>query len=690
MKLELIRNIGIMAHIDAGKTTTTERILFYTGKNYKIGEVHEGTATMDWMVQEQERGITITSASTTCDWKKHKINIIDTPGHVDFTIEVERSLRVLDGAIGVFCAVGGVEPQSETVWMQADRYHVPRIAFVNKMDRAGADFEKVIGEIRTKLNKVAAGIQFPIGSEESFEGVIDLLSGQKIIWNGSDLGASFSVSELNEEEKMLCALKREELIENLAEVNDTIAEKYLSGEEITLEELKNTIRTATINNKFVPVLCGSSFKNKGVQLLLDAVINYLPSPLDNPVITGFDEKNPEQQITRKADVDEPFSALAFKIATDPFVGRLTYTRIYSGTLKVGQMVYNPLEKKKERIAKILQMHANKREELDEAHAGDIIAISGLKNTVTGQTLCQENKPIIFDLMNFPQAVISVAIEPKTSADEEKLSKILAELKVEDPTFNFQDNKETGQLLIYGMGELHLEIIADRLTRDFKVGVNIGKPQVSYRESIAGSGQSEYQYSQEIAGKTHSAQITLEVSPKEGNDIVIEFKEKFRNVPENILTAIKNGILETAPGGGLAGYAFIGIHVSIMSIGFREEDASEVAFKIAASMAFKEACQKADILLMEPMMSVEIMTPTDFTGDIMGDLNSRRAQINGVASKNDREQIEVMVPLSEMFGYSTSLRSRSQGRASFSMQFKEYQALDKKLTKEILLKRGIFI
>lgn len=690
MKLELIRNIGIMAHIDAGKTTTTERILYYTGKNYKIGEVHEGTATMDWMVQEQERGITITSASTTCDWKKHKINIIDTPGHVDFTIEVERSLRVLDGAIGVFCAVGGVEPQSETVWMQADRYHVPRIAFVNKMDRVGADFEKVIHEIRTKLNKVAAGIQYPIGSEENFQGVIDLLTQQKIVWNGSDLGANFEVSELSEEEKMLCTLKREELIENLAEVNDTIAEKYLGGEEITFEELKNTIRTATLANKFVPVLCGSSFKNKGVQLLLDAVLDYLPSPLDNPVITGFDEKNSEHKITRKADIDEPFSALAFKIATDPFVGRLTYTRIYSGTLKVGQMVYNPLEKKKERIAKILQMHANKREELEEAHAGDIIAISGLKNTVTGQTLCQENKPIIFDLMNFPQAVISVAIEPKTSADEEKLAKILAELKIEDPTFNFQDNKETGQLLIYGMGELHLEIIADRLTRDFKVGVNIGKPQVSYRESIASSGESDYVYSQEIAGKMNVAQLSLEVSPKEGNDIVVEFKEKFRNVPENILTAIKNGILETAPGGGLAGYAFIGIKVLIKNITFKEEDASEVAYKIAASMAFKEACQKADILLMEPMMSVEIITPTDFTGDIMGDLNSRRAQINGVASKNDREQIEVMVPLAEMFGYSTSLRSRSQGRASFSMQFKEYQALDKKLTKEILLKRGIFI
>lgn len=688
--IERLRNIGIMAHIDAGKTTTTERILYYTGKNYKIGEVHEGTATMDWMPQEQERGITITSAATTCHWKKSKINIIDTPGHVDFTVEVERALRVLDGAIGVFCAVGGVEPQSETVWGQADRYHVPRIAFVNKMDRLGADFENVISDIRGKLNKVAAPIQWPIGVEENFIGLIDLVEMKKITWENDDQGEKFMVSELVGEELELAETKREELIESLSDIDDDLAELYLSGEKITGELLKKTLRQHVINSGFIPVLCGSAFKNKGVQPLLDAVVEYLPSPIDIGEVVGFDGKKEDQKASRKPSDDELFSGLAFKIARDPFVGLLTYMRIYSGVIKAGQNIYNPLSKKKERIGKILQMHANKREELNQAYAGDIVALTGMKHTVTGQTLCLDHKPIIYDLMNFPETVISIAIEPKTAADEAKLEKSLVDLKMEDPTFNYLVNKETGQLLIMGMGELHLEIIADRLQREFKVGVNIGKPQVSYRESIEGISSAEHTYEQDVGGKNQFGHIALEVSPRDDGELVIHSSVKEREIPKELIAACKRGILEAAPGGALAGYPFIGMNITLQQLNYNEHDASELAYAIAASMAFKKACQNAGLLLMEPIMNLEVLTPAEFTGDIIGDLNSRRGQVLSMESKQDKEIIKAVVPLAEIFGYSTDLRSKSQGRASFSMQFSEYRSLEKRLAKTVLEKRGIFI
>jgi elongation factor G len=525
-EIQSIRNIGIMAHIDAGKTTTTERILFYTGKNYKIGEVHDGTATMDWMIQEQERGITITSAATTCSWANHIINIIDTPGHVDFTIEVERSLRVLDGAVGVFCAVGGVEPQSETVWTQGDRYKVPRIAFINKMDRTGADFLSVISEIRGKLGKKAAAIQMPIGTEENFKGLVDLINLKALEWSDESNGEKFTQRELSQDELQEAKLYRDELLEHLADYDDNLADRYLNGEEISAAEIDKAIRKATIHNGFIPVLCGSAFKNKGVQPLLDAVVKYLPSPLDIGATKAHDAKDFETIVERNPSDDEPFSGLAFKIASDPFVGRITYLRIYSGVLKTGQQVYNPLEKKKERINKLLQMHANKRTEIEEAGAGDIVAISGLKFTTTGQTLCLDHKPIIFDLMEFPETVISVAIEPKTNADEEKLQTTLEYLKIEDPSFTFRNNKETGQLLIFGMGELHLEIICDRLAREFKVGVNVGSPQVSYRESITGTASAEQTVNREIQGKNQFGHVSLSVEPLEdSSEIQVEFGKK---------------------------------------------------------------------------------------------------------------------------------------------------------------------
>lgn len=679
-----------MAHIDAGKTTTTERILFYTGKNYKIGEVHEGTATMDWMIQEQERGITITSAATTCEWRKNKINIIDTPGHVDFTVEVERALRVLDGAVGVFCAVSGVEPQSETVWGQADRYKVPRIAFVNKMDRLGANFQNVIEEIRTKLGKKAAAIQLPVGSEENFSGLIDLVEMKKFIWNSEDQGASFEIIEFSEDEFIEAKIARDELIETLSDFDDELAELYLMGEEIPADTLKAIIRKHVIHSSFIAVLCGSAFKNKGVQTLLDAVVDYLPSPIDIGDVHGFDAKNEELPAKRSPSDEELFSALAFKISKDPFVGLLTYTRIYSGVIKTGQVIYNPLTKQKERIGKILQMHANKREELTVGEAGDIVALTGLKKTITGHTLCSEHKPIIYDLMKFPDTVISIAIEAKTTADEEKLTKSLEDLKVEDPTFDFLVNKETGQLLIMGMGELHLEIIADRLQREFKVGVNIGKPQVSYRESIQGTATSENTYQREIAGKNQFGNITLTVSPRVDSEIVITSSLKEREIPKEIITACKKGILDAVPGGALAGYPFIGINIELKNIIYNEIDGSELAYSIASSMAFKDACTKASLLLMEPVMDLEIITPLDFTGDIIGDLNSRRGQIESMENKQEKELIRASVPLAETFGYSTDLRSKSQGRANFSMQFREYKALEKRITKEVLEKRGIFL
>jgi elongation factor G len=690
--LDKIRNIGIMAHIDAGKTTTTERILFYTGKNYKIGEVHDGAATMDWMVQEQERGITITSAATTCEWLKHEINIIDTPGHVDFTIEVERSLRVLDGAVGVFCAVGGVEPQSETVWGQADRYNVPRISFVNKMDRVGADFESVVEEIKNKLGKVAAPINFPIGSEDTFQGLADLVTKKKYIWNDDDQGEKFEVTDWEGEEAEEWELQREAMIETLADFDDELAELYLSGEEITITKLREVIRKAVIEDSFIPVLCGSAFKNKGVQPLLDAVTYYLPSPLDIGAVKGVSAKDRDQEMERNPDPSEPFSALAFKIASDPFVGRLTYTRIYSGELKVGQNIHNPLENKKERVGKILRMHSNKREEIQTASAGDIVAITGLKHTLTGQTLCLDHKPIIFDLMEFPETVISIAVEPKTSDDEKKLNQTLEHLKVEDPSFKYITNKETGQLLLYGMGELHLEIITDRLKREFKVGVNVGSPQVAYRETIKEVASANHKYEREVGGKVQYGECTLEVSATDNDQevtVVNEFKPK-GEFPKELISSVEKGVMEAVPGGALAGYPFLGIQVKIKDIKYDPENSTEVAYSIAASMAFKDACHKAKIALMEPMMALEVIAPNENTGDVIADLNSRRGRVLNMEPKGDKEVIKAETPLAQMFGYSTDLRSKTQGRGNFTMTFHHYEKMETKLAKAVLESKGIFI
>jgi elongation factor G len=689
--LELIRNIGIMAHIDAGKTTTTERILFYTGKNYKIGEVHDGAATMDWMVQEQERGITITSAATTCNWNKNIINIIDTPGHVDFTIEVERALRVLDGAVGVFDAVHGVEPQSETVWGQADRYKVPRIAFCNKMDRVGANFENCVDEIRNKLNKVAAPIQIPMGAEEDFLGLIDLVEMKAKTFKSEDLGASVVTEEIPSEFKDAAISAREELVETLADFDDELAEKYLGGEEISIAEIKAAIRKATIEEFFVPVLCGTAFKNKGVQPLLDAICDYLPSPVDRGTVFGVSAKDHEKKEERNPDITDLFSGLAFKITTDPFVGLLTYVRIYSGEVKVGQNVFNPLKKKKERVNKILLMHADKRTEIETASAGDIVAFSGMKSTTTGETLCADHKQIIFDLMDFPESVISVAIEPKTAADEKKLLATLDQLQIEDPSFSFKNNPETGQLLIYGMGELHLEIIADRLKREFKVGVNVGKPQVSYRESISVVAEAESTFNKEHAGKTQFGHCKIKVEPAD-LDGAISFESEVtkKQLPESYITSIEQGIRDTAPGGALAGYPFVNLKVTLVDAIFNEEDSSEVAYVIAASQAFMDACRKSTLELLEPVMDLEIITPNEYTGDVISDINQKRGHIKSMGAKQNKELINAEVPLSELFGYSTDLRSKSQGRASFSMEFLKYETVAKDLAKKVLESKGIYI
>lgn len=689
--IDKVRNIGIMAHIDAGKTTTTERILYYTGKSHKIGEVHDGAATMDWMVQEQERGITITSAATTCFWKKYNINIIDTPGHVDFTIEVERSLRVLDGAVGVFDAVSGVEPQSETVWGQADKYKVPRIAFCNKMDRVGADFDNCIAEIREKLGKKAAAIQRPIGSEDTFVGLVDLITMQALVWKDDDLGASIERKEIPTEIKDDCELARDELIEHLCDYDDQLAEAYLGGEEISEEKIKAAIREAVINHDFIPVLCGSAFKNKGVQPLLDAVVDYLPSPIDRGEIKGHNAKDFDKVEVRVPNAEELFSGLAFKIATDPFVGSLTYVRIYSGELKVGQTVLNPLKKKKERIGKILQMHANKRTELERAVAGDIVAISGLKDTTTGETLCVDHKPIIYDLMEFPETVISVAIEPKTTADEKKLIESLTQLSKEDPSFNYRNNAETGQLLIYGMGELHLEIICDRLEREFNVGIRVGKPQVSYRESISLIAEAESTFAREQAGKMQFGHARVKVEPVDYQaGVLFESSVSKRDLPEDFLASIEKSIHTTAPGGALAGYAFINIKVTLLEAQYNELESSEVAYSIATATAFREACLKAKPVLLEPIMYLEVVTPAEYTGDVIGDINMKRGKILNMSTKGNKELIEAQVPLAGMFGYSTDLRSKSQGRASFTMNFERYEAMEMPLAKAVLEKKGIYI
>lgn len=682
--LDKYRNIGIMAHIDAGKTTTTERILYYTGVSHKIGEVHEGTATMDWMEQEQERGITITSAATTCAWRDHRINIIDTPGHVDFTIEVERSLRVLDGAIAVFCSVGGVEPQSETVWRQADKYRVPRIAFVNKMDRIGADFFRGVQMIKDRLKANPVPIQIPVGKEEHFRGVVDLVSMKAIIWDEDTLGATFHEEELTGELLEEAQEWREKLIEEISSHNDELMDKYLSGVELTEAEVMAAIRTCTINIQIIPVICGSSFKNKGVQNLLDSVVNYMPSPLDIPAIKGLDESGNE--IERKADDSEPFAALGFKIMTDPFVGQLTFIRVYSGVLQSGSYVYNATKGKKERIGRLLKMHANKREEIKEVYAGDIAAAVGLKYTTTGDTLCNEDQAVILESIEFPEPVISIAIEPKTKADQEKLGLSLQKLASEDPSFRVKTDEETGQTIISGMGELHLEIIVDRLMREFKVEANVGKPQVAYRETIGKKVKVEGKFVRQSGGRGQYGHVWLEVEPQEPGK-GYEFVDAIKGgvVPREYIPAVDKGIQEAMDTGVMAGFPVVDIKVTLIDGSYHEVDSSEMAFKIAGSMGFKEGCQKAGPVLLEPIMSVEVVVPEEYMGDVIGDLNSRRGRIMGMDSRAGAQVVSAMVPLANMFGYSTDLRSATQGRATYTMTFDHYEPVPKSVSEEIVAK-----
>jgi len=673
-----------MAHIDAGKTTTTERILYYTGVSHKIGEVHEGTATMDWMEQEQERGITITSAATTCNWNDNRINIIDTPGHVDFTIEVERSLRVLDGAVAVFCSVGGVEPQSETVWRQADKYRVPRIAFINKMDRIGADFFRGVGMIKDRLKANPVPIQLPVGAEDQYRGVVDLVEMKEIIWRDESLGAKFDVLDIAPERLDDALEYREKMIEEIASHDDNLMEKYLGGEEISKEELKQAIRQATIDIKICPVICGSSFKNKGVQNLLDAVIDYLPSPIDIPAIKGVDDRGNE--IERKASDDEPFSALAFKIMTDPFVGQLCFFRVYSGVLNSGSYVYNSTKEKKERIGRILKMHANKREEIKEVYAGDIAAAVGLKYTTTGDTLCLDDNPVILESIEFPEPVISIAIEPKTKADQEKLGISLSKLASEDPSFRVKTDEETGQTIISGMGELHLEIIVDRLMREFKVEANVGKPQVAYRETITKKVKVEGKFVRQSGGRGQYGHVWLEVEPQEPGK-GYEFVDAIKGgvVPREYIPAVDKGIQEAMDTGVLAGFPVVDFKVSLIDGSYHEVDSSEMAFKIAGSMGFKEGCSKASPVLLEPIMSVEVVVPEEYMGDVIGDLNSRRGRIMGMEGRAGAQVVAAMVPLAQMFGYATDVRSATQGRATYTMTFDHYEQVPKSVAEEIIAK-----
>ena len=683
--LEKIRNIGIMAHIDAGKTTTTERILFYTGRVHKLGETHDGSATMDWMVQEQERGITITSAATTCQWKGHSINIIDTPGHVDFTVEVERSLRVLDGAIAVFCSVGGVEPQSETVWRQADKYGVPRIAYINKMDRVGADFFRGVSMISERLASNPVPIQIPIGSEDKFKGIVDLVSMKAIVYT-DDLGTTSDIGDIPEELIPLAEEYREKLLEAVAEVDDNLMEKYLNGEEISEQEIKKAIRQGTIGLKFIPVLCGSSFKNKGVQPLLDAVVDFLPSPLDVPAIIGTNPETGEEEI-RKSDESAPFAALAFKIMADPYVGKLTFFRVYSGTLTSGSYIYNAVKGKKERIGRILRMHANHREEVEEVHAGDIAAAVGIKDVSTGDTLCDEKNKIVLEAIQFPEPVIDIAIEPKTKADQEKLGSALAKLAEEDPTFKMHTDEETGQTIISGMGELHLEIIVDRLQREFNVDCNIGRPQVSYKETIRKAVKAEGKYVRQTGGRGQYGHCWVEFEPLEpASGFVFESKIVGGVIPKEFIPPIEAGIREAMQNGILAGYPVLDIKATVVDGSYHEVDSSEMAFKIAGSMAFKAAAAKADPVLLEPIMRVEITVPEEYMGDVIGDLNSRRGKIEGMEARSGAQIIRGFVPLAEMFGYATDLRSRTQGRGVYVMQFDHYEEVPKNIAEGIIAKR----
>jgi elongation factor G len=682
--LERTRNIGIMAHIDAGKTTTTERILFYTGINYKIGEVHEGTATMDWMAQEQERGITITSAATTCMWNDHRINIIDTPGHVDFTMEVERSLRVLDGAVALFDSVAGVEPQSETVWRQADKYGVPRVAFINKMDRVGADFDRSVGMILDRLRSNAIPLHLPIGNEENFRGVVDLVMMQAVTWDDDSLGAKFITGPIPAGMADAVAAARDKVLEAAAEFDEALLEKYLEGKDFAVPELKAALRKGTLESKIVPVLAGTAFKNKGVQLLLDAVVDYLPSPLDKPPVEGLDLDG--KPATRKAADNEPFSALAFKIMTDPFVGALTFFRVYSGTMESGSYVMNSTRGKKERVGRLLKMHANKREEIKDVCAGDIAAAVGLRDTRTGDTLCDDKKPVILESIDFPDPVIDIAIEPKTKADQEKLGTSLAKLATEDPSFRVRTDKETGQTIIAGMGELHLEIIVDRLLREFKVDANVGKPQVAYRETVRRKVEQEHKFVRQTGGRGQYGHVLIRVEPREAG-AGFQFKDEVKGgtVPREYIPAVEKGIKEALESGVLAGYPVVDVGVALYDGSYHEVDSSEMAFKIAGSIAFKEACQKASPVILEPIMAVEVVVPEEFMGDVIGNLSGRRGKIQGMEPRGGAQVINAEVPLKEMFGYATELRSMTQGRATYTMQFAHYDPVPQAISEEITAK-----
>ena len=682
ISLEKTRNIGIMAHIDAGKTTTTERILYYTGVNYKIGEVHDGTATMDWMVQEQERGITITSAATTCFWKDHRINIIDTPGHVDFTAEVERSLRVLDGAIAVFDAVAGVEPQTETVWRQADGYRVPRMAFVNKMDRVGADFERCVSMMRSRLAAAPVVLQLPWGKEAGFQGVIDLIEMRGVAYTDESLGADFELVDLPDGYAEQALKAREEMVETVAETDDGLLEKYLSGEAITNDELRAAIRQATVTNRLQPVLCGSAFKNKGVQALLDAVIDFLPSPLDVPAMEGTNPDNGQQE-TRESSDEGPFSALVFKIMTDPFVGQLAYFRVYSGHVETGDSVLNVASGKKERIGRLLKMHANKREEISEVWAGDIAAAVGLKGVTTGDTISDPKKSVLLESMSFPEPVIAVSIEPKTKADQEKLALTLGKLQQEDPTFRVHTEPDTGQTLISGMGELHLEIITDRLVREFNVGANIGTPQVAYKESLTLEAPGEGRFVRQSGGRGQFGHCKIRLRPGPDGDFTFNDNIKGGAIPREFIKPVEQGIREAMETGPLAGYPITGVEVDLYDGTFHEVDSSELAFKIAGSMAFQDACKKANPVLLEPVMSVEVVTPEDYMGDVIGDLTSRRGRVQHMEARGNAQVLSCKVPLSEMFGYATDLRSVTQGRATYSMQFSSYEQAPKSISEEVV-------
>ena len=684
--LEKTRNIGIMAHIDAGKTTTTERILFYTGRTHKLGEVHDGAATMDWMVQEQERGITITSAATTCEWANHKINIIDTPGHVDFTVEVERSLRVLDGAVAVFAAKSGVEPQSETVWRQAEKYGVPRIAYVNKMDTIGADFFRVVDMMKDRLAANAVPIQIPIGQEDQFKGMIDLLAMEAIIFTEKKKKTSEN-TQIPEELKETAELYRQNLIDAAAEVDDELMMKYLEGEEITTVEIIAAIRKGTIACKMTPVICGSSYKNKGVQALLDAVVAYMPAPIDVPAIQGINPDTGEADCRESSD-EEPFSALAFKIMTDPYVGRLTFFRVYSGKMSSGSYVYNSTKDKKERVGRVLQMHANHRDEIEEVVAGDIAAGVGFKDTTTGDTLCDEKKPIILESMIFPDPVISVAIEPQTKADQERMSTALGRLTEEDPTFRMYTDQETGQTIISGMGELHLEIIVDRLQREFKVGCNVGNPQVAYRETIRNSVEAEGKFVRQSGGRGQYGHCWLRIEPQEpGVGFVFENKVVGGSVPREFIGPIEAGVKEAMESGVVAGYPVVDVKVTVFDGSYHDVDSSEMAFKIAGSMGFKEGARKAQPVLLEPYMKVEVTIPEEYMGDIIGDLNSRRGRIEGMEAVSGSQVVGAQVPLSSMFGYATDMRSKTQGRGNYSMEFDHYEEVPKSIAEEVANKKG---